>query len=127
MADPLASHHKAIFTALESGLTQDVYDYVPQNASYPYVEVGRHVTIQDDSLVAKKDSVTTYLTVWSEYKGQKEVLEIMEAIYAILHQVSLPLDSGTMVRCFVDSRTTARDTDDQTFTGNVKLFTLLEH
>ncbi len=127
MADPLAAYHKAIFVALDGGLSQDVYDYVPQGAKYPYVEIERHLASQNDLLVAEKDRIFTYLTVWSEYKGQKEVLEIMEAINTILHRAKLTLDSGTMVRCLVESRDTARDTDDVTFTGRVKLATLVEH
>jgi hypothetical protein len=127
MADPFAAYHKALFVALDAGLSQSIYDFVPEDAVYPYVQIERHVTVQQNGLVARKDGVFTYLTVWSEYKGQKEVLEIMETIYTILNDAQLTLDAGRMVRCFVETRDTARDMDEQTFTGNVKLFTVLEH
>lgn len=127
MADPLYAYHKAIFVALDGVISVPVYDYIPQNAGYPYVEIERHLAAQNDHLVAEKDRVFTYITVWSEYKGQKEVLQVMEEINTILHRAKLTLDSGTMVRCLVESRDTARDMDEVTFTGRMKLDTLVEH
>ena len=127
MADPLVALHKAIFAALEASVSIPVFDYVPQGTPYPYVEIERHVTAQSDSLVAKKEGVFTYITVWSEYKGQKEVLETMEEMYSGMHQKQFNMDQGRMVKMSVQTRDTARDTDKLTFTGNVKLFTLVEH
>ena len=127
MADVLSATHKAIYDTLRVNLTTPVYDYVPEDAVYPYVELTRHISVPADMLVERKEQFTTYLTVWSEYKGQKEVLEILDSIYDLVHQKQLPTDTGRMVRCYVDNRDTARDMDDLTFTGNMKLATLIEH
>lgn len=127
MADPTVAVHKAIYTALSADLTIPVYDHVPQKASYPYVEILRHVSTQRDSLVAQKDEIVTYLTVWSDYKGQKQVLTVMEEIYNSLHRKKLTLDAGEMVRMMIQTRDTTRDVDDSTFMGNVTVSSIVEH
>ena len=127
MADPLAAIHKAIYTALNTAMSIDVYDYVPQNASYPYVEIERSVASSEDSLVAQKDNVFTFVTIWSDYKGQKEILEQMETAYAALHRQKLALDNGNMVECMVQMRDTSRDVNDKTFIGSLTVRSLVEH
>lgn len=127
MADPLAATHKAIYTVLNTAMSIDVYDYVPQNASYPYVEIERSVASPEDSLVTQKDNVFTFITIWSDYKGQKEILEQMETAYAALHRQKLALDNGTMVECMVQMRDTSRDIDDKTFIGSLTVRSLVEH
>ena len=127
MGDPFVAYQKAIFTALDAGLSIPVYDFVPEDATYPYLELSRQLALPSDVLSSNKDEMNTYLTIWSDYKGQKEVLEIMEQVYALMHQQQFAMDTGRMVKCFVSSRDTVRDVDNLTFTGNVKLTTLVEH
>lgn len=127
MADPLAATHKAIYTALNAAMTISVYDHVPQSASYPYVEIERSVASQNDSLVAQKDEVFTYISIWSNYRGQKQILEQMETAYAALHRKQLALDAGGMVECMVQMRDTAKDPQDRTYIGSLTVRSLVEH
>lgn len=128
--DPLAATHKAIYAAMREALVSldvTVYDFVPQNASFPYVEIDRMDADERNMLNDLKDSVFTYISVWSKYEGQKEVLEIMEIIYSALNNKQLPMDQGRMVNCNIERRSTTRDTDRLTFTGSITAFSIVEH
>ena len=131
MADPLFELHKAYYAALKAALTPigvELYDNVPStDVTHPYVVIERHVSANADFLNNRKDRVFTYLTVFSTYRGQKEVLTVMETMYEALHQKQLTLDAGRMVRCFVDSRDTSRDMDGLTYMGQVSTYAVIEH
>jgi len=127
MSDPSLPLQKAIYTALTNALSCGVYDSVPQGAAYPYVVMDREEAIDADYLSNRKDERFLYLSVWSRYHGQKEVKEIMADIDAALHRQKLAMDSGRMVICYVQRKTTVRDSDNLTFQGAVTLRVLTEH
>lgn len=70
---------KALVTTLE-GLGLAVYDYLPQKASYPFILIGddrqRSLEVKNGDYV----EVTSTITVFSNYKGNKEVKTILEQI-----------------------------------------------
>lgn len=127
MSDPSIAVQKAIYTALSNALSCNVYDSVPQGASYPYVVIDREESLDADYLATRKDERFLYLSVWSVYHGQKEVKEIMAGIDSALHRQRLGMDNGRMVICYVQRKTTLRDSDNLTFQGAVTLRILTEH
>jgi hypothetical protein len=73
-----------------------VYDAVPQDVAFPYVEIGTGQTIPDDSSTAdggEDAGVSDFfdLHVWSRSQGQKEAREIVDVIHGLLHQQSLAI------------------------------------
>lgn len=118
---------KAIYSTLDGALTDPVYDSVPSTASPPYVVIESQIATSADFLARKKDRIFVYLSVWSTYRGQKEVLGVMAEIYEALHQKSLTMDAGRMVRAYVTRRRTQRDVDERTFQGMVTVECLIEH
>lgn len=126
MTDPAAAVQKAVYEALQS-ISADVYDYVNQETEYPYVVIDTQGSMNDDPLDSRRDERYMLLSVWSRYKGQKEVLDIMTEIDTALHNKSLPMDTGTMVICRVLDKDTTRDSDNETFMGRVKLRIVTEH
>ena len=127
--DPGLALHKAIFAALRDGLSASigVYDAVPQGAAKPYVTLDTNITSNADALVERRDVSFEFLTVWSETKGQEEVKTIMGSINSILHDNKLTLDTGTVVSVRVDRKTTRRDADNVTFSGQVTLRVMTHH
>ena len=86
----------AIFNILNNDSTLDtlvgnnrIYDEVPQGSAYPYIEIGDETTI--DGGVKDKDGqeFTQTIHIWSRYRGSKEVKEIAERIYTLLHNVGI--------------------------------------
>lgn len=126
MANPGLALHKAIFSAL-GGLTVPIYDAVPQGSSYPYVSMGTMTSGDFDFLSDRKDERFVFLTIWSESKGQQEVMSIISEIDALLHDAALNLDTGRVAMIKIDQATTQRDADNVTYHGTVTLRVITEH
>jgi hypothetical protein len=121
----------ALYSALTSavsGLTPvpGVYDSVPKGVALPYVVIDAQQALDGDALVARRDDVFFYLSVWSDYPGQKQVLTIMDAIRAALHRQRLDVSTGRVVTVRVASLRTERDVDEQTYQGIITLRLLVE-
>ena len=112
---------KAIYTALDTALSCAVYDYVPTGASYPYVVIDSQLATDRQNLGSQRERIFVYLSVWSDYKGSKEVLDLMRTIRTTLQNTRPTLTSGTVVNMVVSRETTDRDVDGQTFMGRVTL------
>lgn len=119
MADAGFSVQKAVYAALDAALSCSVYDHVPQGAAYPYVVIDSQLQVDADGIGARAEDRSVYLSIWSTYKGQKEVLDIVADIRAALHRTRPTLDSGTAVWMTVARATTQRDADGETFQGLV--------
>lgn len=131
MSDNNVAFQTAVYTALAAALGSapavPVYDYTPQNTAYPYVTIDYQDDANADFLSQRKTRKVMYFAIWSNYRGQKEVLQIMSRIDAALHQKSLALSSGRIAQMRVLSKRTNREPDGQTFMGQVRLEVLLEH
>lgn len=129
MADPGWATQQAIYAALtaDSPPAFTVYDAVPQDAAYPYVVISSQQQTPDDPLASRRDERTVYLSVWSTYKGQKEVLEMMADIDRLLHQRRFAMSSGRMVRAYVTRKLTQREPDNATYMGQVTVRVITEH
>lgn len=134
MSDPSVAVQKAIYTALTAGFAASspsinvpVYDAVPQDSAYPYVVIDRMEVVSDDPLSSRRDVRFMYLSIWSRWRGQKQVLDLLSIIDSTLHHKKLQMESGRMVMCYVDGKRTMRDSDNLTFQGAVKLRIITEH
>jgi hypothetical protein len=126
VADPSLALHKALLARMSS-LTVPVFDAVRQGQAYPYVTVDYSIAGEVNHLRERLDERFVYLTVWSETRGQEEVLRIIGEIDALLDGAKLSLDTGTAVSIKVDRKATQRDADNVTFMGTVTLRVLTKH
>lgn len=129
MSDPVFALQSGLYGALSTALSgvAGVYDHVPQGTAYPYVTFDYQEANNADYVNSRKDSVFVYLAVWSEYRGQKEVLNIMDAIDKALHNQKLPLSTGRAANVSVLSKRTNREPDGLTYMGQVRIKVILEH
>lgn len=111
----------AIDGVLNTALSCAVYDYVPIGATYPYVVIDSQLATDNQNLSSQRERIFVYLSVWSNYKGSKEVLDLMRTIRTALQNTRPTLTSGTVVNMVVTRETTDRDVDGQTFMGRVTL------
>ena len=100
MAMHSAALQKAVFTALSndsslSALSAEVYDDVIEGASLPYVVVGEETATNIGTKTVDALEHTLTIHAWSQYRGRKEVKDIMAAIYDALHNVSLSLETDS--------------------------------
>lgn len=85
--EPGLALHKAILATLKDGLSVPVYDAVPQGTSFPYVTVDTSITANADALVERIDERFVFLNVWSQVRGQEEVLSIIGEIDGLMHKL----------------------------------------
>lgn len=103
-----------------------VYDHTPEGAAFPHVSLDGHQTTPADDLASRMDRHTVYLTVWSLYRGKRQVLAICAAVHAALHEAALVLESGALVSCRVQSVLVRRDADEQTYQGSMTVAVVTE-
>lgn len=122
MAGPFTEVQTAVYNRLRgySALTAligagngRIYDQVPEsNAVFPYVTLGEIVSLPFDTKDSIGQDQTVTLHVWSRYKGNKEVKQILDAIYDALHRHALSLASHATVDCKYEYSETYRDEDN---------------
>lgn len=126
MADPGLALHKALYAALNTACSCQVYDGVPQGAAFPYAVMEYSTSENDDFLSSRMDYRVYFVTVHSELNGQREVLSIMAEMDTLNNQ-PLTLDTGAVASLRVDSKRTYRDADALTFKGLVVLRVITTH
>ena len=79
--------------ALLSTLSYPVYDDVPKNAKCPYIKLGtnRGNDNSNKTNLAYKDY--QYIDVFSEYRGKKEVMQIMKQVNDLLQNKTITLEN----------------------------------
>lgn len=107
--------------------TVPLFDHVPQGQAFPYVQFSRAIRRPDNLLASKLSRVQIALTVFSNFRGQEQVLGILGAIEDALDDARLTLDTGVAVRCDLESADTARDQDGVTYTGTAIYTVLVSH
>lgn len=127
MADLATAVHKAVFAALagitvtsEAGGTAAVavYDHAPADAPYPYIVLSGQALADDSPLDGTLGLHSLYLGVWSQYRGQKQVLEMLHAIRNRLAG-GLVLDAGEAALVRIVNQQSSRDADGITYQGSV--------
>jgi hypothetical protein len=87
--------YAAIYARLDDQLIYPVFDHVPENENgFPYVRLDPMELSENDTDTETGFTGTIQVISYSRYKGQKQVNEMSEAIYAALHRYNLP-DTAT--------------------------------
>lgn len=116
---------KSVFSALNSASITDasgtaitgVFDDVPTNTAYPYVKIGEE-TLSDNSS-KDKDIFEHTLTIhiWSQYRGNRDIKDIMKQVHDVLHDSSLSVTGASMVNMRQEFHTTLIEGDGITRHG----------
>lgn len=121
--DPSNELQSALLTALKADATlaaivdTRVYDNVPQKTDYPYVAIGDDTFGDLGSHTFKGMEITVNIHCWSQYAGRKQVKQMMEAIYDLLHEGTLTLSGHTVVFSRFEFAETMKDPDGVTHHG----------
>jgi hypothetical protein len=114
---------KAIYAALNgyvtglSGASVSVYDDVPEGTSYPYVVIGEETAINAGTKNLDGVEHTLTLHVWSGYRGRREIKEIMQSIYSLLHDTAITVTGASLVMIRQEFATTLEEADGITRHG----------
>lgn len=126
----------AVYGALNNdstlgGLVQAVYDFTPQEATdddadFPYVVIGEDTAApwDTDDILGAEWTVTIHS--WSRYRGQKEVKQIMDACYNVLHRASLSVSNFSTITVEWEFSESLLDPDGLTHHGVQRYRLLLQ-
>ena len=82
--------YSAIFTRLDTSLTYNVLGHVPENYStFPYIKVNPLELSDNDTDTETGFSAVIQIESYSRYPGVKEVGEVQQAVYDLLHRATI--------------------------------------
>ena len=117
---------QSIFTKITSGtltdvagtsITTKVFDDVPEGTSYPYVIIGEETATNFGTKDKDANEHTLTIHVWSQYRGRKEIKNIMSQIYTILHNTDITVSGASLVNISHEFEQTLLEADGITRHG----------
>lgn len=118
---------RAVFTALdgatitgEGSVAVSVYDDVPEGRSYPYIVIGEETSRNISAKDNDGHEHTLTIHVWSQYRGRKEIKQIMEQIYTALHDSAITVSGASLVNIKQEFEQTLLEGDGITRHGIIR-------
>lgn len=74
-------------------LPYDVYDSVPKDAKCPYIKIGADYGGDNSTKTNLAYKDYQYIDVFSEYRGKKEVMQIMKQVNDLLQNKTITLEN----------------------------------
>lgn len=123
MTDAIWNAQTAVYAALTGASVASgrVYDHVPQDVTFPYVEIGESSAQPDDAVLVEGTDELLMIHVWSRYRGQKECKEIMDAIHTVLHHQDLTVIGRTHAHTSIAGTRSFLDPDGLTRHGVIQV------
>lgn len=92
-----------------------IYDYVPDNSDFPYVVITDMIATPFDSQIGNGMQVKLSIGAFSDYKGTKEIKDIMRIVYDLLHNNSglINIAGQNVILCQFVSSKIAQDIKEQ--------------
>ena len=125
----------AIYSLLSGDSTLDglvgnnkIFDSIaPQDTAYPYVIIGLETMRDVGTKTLDGNVYNVDIDVWSQYRGQKEIKEIMERIYNLLNDATISVSDSDSVMSYVVNAVTLTEVDGITRHGIVNVdFTIFD-
>ena len=116
---------KAVFSALNSGSITDasgsaitgVFDDVSTDTAYPYIRIGEETLADNSSKDKDIFEHTLTIHIWSQYRGNRDIKDIMKQVHDLLHDSSLSVSGASMVNMRQEFHTTLIEGDGITRHG----------
>lgn len=110
---------KAMYTTINNSdtISAEVYDDVPENAEYPYIVIGDDTTSDNGTKDLGGMTATVTMHIWSQYRGRKEVKQIMERLHVLLHNQDISVEGADLINCRQEFTSTVLDADGITRHG----------
>lgn len=104
-----------------------VYDSVPEETVYPYLQIGDETSVPFDTDTNSGIDTTFMVHTWTQNRGRAQAKEIMAAVYAAIHRKEFDIGSGTMILIQFEFETiTPEPEDGVTYHGVQRFRALLE-
>ncbi len=105
-----------------------IYDNVPQNSAYPYVVIGLESSINVGTKTLDGNIYSLDIDVWSQYRGQKEIKQVIERLYQLLNDATISVSGASSIMSYVKNTSTFVEADGITRHGFVNIeFTVYDN
>lgn len=120
----------AIYNALTGDVTlmaaiTGVYDFVPQDTSYPYVTIGDDDYSWFGTMGVDGGEYTVQIDTWTQIEGRKQCKDVMKLISNVLHNGSLTITDNYHVSTRLDFQETIKEADAFTYHGTQRYTVIL--
>lgn len=113
---------KFVYDAITTAVAPiPVFQSVPDGREMPYVEINSIQSLYNDIVTDRRFRHIVRVHVWSNYRGQLEVLNIMDKIDAALHHKRFDFSGGRINQTVIQSKNAIRDIDNITFSGSINI------
>lgn len=96
-----------------------MFDHVPHGQAMPFVALDEHQSLDLGGSDIDGLAHTLFLSFWSDYRGRKQIEELLDAARVALHDQRLPLENGAHVLCRVTENGARVDADGVTYQGSL--------
>lgn len=103
-----------------------VYDTIPENPTFPYVNYAGSDETEDDADCIDGSSISIQIDAWSRTKGYPECKQIADAVRNALHDADLPLAVNAFVMIEHRQIRVFRDSDGLTSHGVIEFQAFVE-
>ncbi len=107
----------ATINGVDGNAITGVFDDVPENTAYPYVVIGEETATNIDTKDKDAHEHTLTIHVWSQYRGRKEIKNIMSSVYTTLHNASITVSGASLVNIRHEFENTLTEADGITRHG----------
>lgn len=102
-----------IYTVLNQALPEvSIYDDVPETADTPYIVIGEDSVSDGGAKVCEVDEVAVTISVFSSYKGMKEVKELTSRIVEALKTIKVSGDNAYIQYLRLENIEHNKDSED---------------
>lgn len=116
---------KAVYSKLTGASITDyagnaitgVFDEVPTGTAYPYVVIGDETATNISAKDKDLHEHTLTIHIWSQYRGNRDIKEIMEQVYTALNDVDYTVSGASGVNLKHEFQTTLTEGDGITRHG----------
>jgi hypothetical protein len=98
-----------------------VYNHVPQHTIFPYIIIGKSSASNISNLYKSGADYEITINIWSQEAGSKQTSDIMEKIYALLHEGNLSISGKSVIAMRIENTSIEIENDGMTYKGTIDL------
>ena len=124
------SVQKAIYERLTGdsqlmSIVSGIFDNVPQDQQFPFITIGNTSSSEIANLGGDGTEQRININIWSREAGHKQVGDIMDIVYKLLHNSTLFISGKNIVAIRFISNAIQLEDDGWTYHGSMNLLVIV--
>jgi hypothetical protein len=127
---PLWQVQQALYSKLNGdgvlmGMLKAIYDVVPETFAFPYMVIGDGACRDVAHASQLASEVRLEISIFSQATGRKQLLQVMDRVYGLLHHAAMVLPESVVVHMRVSEARTDLLNADETLEGRLQVRVLV--